>query len=148
MVAWTASAILALALALALAACAPAPPGRPLYTPIPESLHDQTVQAPAIREQVAVRVVLLTDGAETDAWTFVSPVDSTASEARTAKGQERTATVRVEAFDESRRGYPYELRLDAGEDLILADRGVVPAGQTVRVEGEDSLVAEMVIQTL
>ena len=134
--------------AILAVACAPAPAGRPLYTPIPESLRDQTLQTPASRAQVAVRVVLFTDGFETDTWTFVSPVDSTASEARTAQGQERTATVRVQAFDDARRGYPYELRFEVGEDLVFADRGVAPAGQTIRAEGEEGLVLEMVIRAL
>ena len=128
--------------------CAEPPPGRPLYTPIPESLQHQTLQTPAFRPQVQTEVTLWTAGMESDAWVFVSPVNTVASETRVAEGQERTATVRVQPYDPTRRGYPYELRLEIGDELLLADRGVVPAGQTVRVEGDQDLVLEMVIRPL
>jgi len=133
---------------LVCVACAPPPQGRPIYTPIPESLQPQTV-APARaepNEQVELEVRISSGDTLLLEPKIATLVDSESTvELRDEQGRTHEITVRVGAAAPKTGSHPVKVTyVRDGELLIEGARHPLP-GQVVAFDGPEALSMELVI---
>lgn len=145
------SLIWTLAALLSTAGCKPPPQGRPIYTPIPESLQPQTIQpaSPETREEVRIDVEVYVGEQLVLDSVFETLVDSESdTELRDDAGHVHVITVDVAPADPKTGSHRVAVRYTVDDELLIEDvRHPLPR-QTVAFEGPNALRLELVVHPL
>ncbi len=133
-----------------LLGCKPPPPGRPLYTPIPESLRDeamQPVRPDATRHaQVRVDVSIYADEALLLEPKLATLVDSESTvELRDDDGHVHVVTVRVGPPHPKVGSHPVHVVYRRDEEILIDDSRHPLPGQVVAFDGPEGLHLELVL---